>query len=95
MQEHFSENVNVDLEFSVDKLHFFMIIVLVEHSMIILKIIMEKVIDDTPAEIYRSENTRQGYIKRYVNMSQKMKEKKVEHDFEDVTEIHKAVVQVK
>lgn len=70
---------------SFDTLEFFIFIVIVEHALLILKLILEQLIDDVPGSIQREMEVRQGYIKKFNDMIKD----NVEMDFEDVNETRK------
>lgn len=47
-------------------LNFFIVIVIIEHILLILKVVMEYFIDDVPDKLTRGERDRQGMIEQYI-----------------------------
>lgn len=74
-----------------DALYFFITLVAVEHGLLVLKLVVEQLIDDVPEEIQKEEQDRQGYVKKYNEMSERMKRDHVQDDFEDVSAARTAI----
>lgn len=46
-------------------IQFFMFVVVIEHLLLVIRIVIEKSIDDVPIEVLRGERNRQSLVKDY------------------------------
>ena len=87
MHKHSEDETNhesIDFGTNWTPLYFFMFIVITEHCLLVLKIVVEQLIDDVPGDIQKGEQERRAYIEKFNEDSERMKKSGDISDFECV-----------